>query len=60
MRAEIEVSLEVLGEADARNDPAVRSALDHTNASRRELARMYYDNTASQGSNILLRCRSQR
>ncbi|HEY5880210.1 MAG TPA: hypothetical protein VIU11_14970 [Nakamurella sp.] len=53
VRAEIEASLEVLGEADARNDPAVRSALDHTNAGRRELARMYYRNTASQGSNIL-------
>ncbi|MDF2733014.1 MAG: hypothetical protein K0S92_1649 [Desertimonas sp.] len=53
VRAEIDVSLEVHGEADARNDPAVRSALDHTNASRRELARMYYDNTSSQGSNIL-------
>ena len=53
VRAEIEASLEVLGEAEARNDPAVGSALDHTNAGRRELARMYYDNTASQGSNIL-------
>ena len=53
VRAEIEASLEVLGEAEARNDPAVRSALDHTNAGRRELARMYYENTASQGSNIL-------
>ncbi len=53
VRAEIEASLEVHGEAEARNDPAVRSALDHTNASRRELARMYYDNTSSQGSNIL-------
>ena len=53
VRAEIEASLEVLGEADARNDPAVRSALDHTSAGRRELAQMFYDNTASQGSNIL-------
>jgi hypothetical protein len=53
VRAEIEASLEVLGEADARNDPGVRAALDHTSAGRRELARMYYDNTASQGSNIL-------
>jgi hypothetical protein len=53
VRAEIEASLEVHGEADARNDPAVRSALDHTQASRRELARLYYDNTSSQGSNIL-------
>jgi hypothetical protein len=51
VRAEIEAALEVLGEADARYDPAVRSALDHTNAARRELAGMYYDNT--QGSNIL-------
>jgi hypothetical protein len=53
VRAEIEASLEVLGEPDARNDVAVQSALDHTNAGRRELARLYYDNTASQGSNIL-------
>jgi hypothetical protein len=53
VRAEIEASLEVLGEAEARNDAAVRSALDHTHAGRRELARMFYDNTASQGSNIL-------
>jgi hypothetical protein len=53
VRAEIEASLEVLGEAEARNDPAVRSALDHTQRGRRRLARMYYDNTASQGSSIL-------
>jgi hypothetical protein len=53
VRAEIEVSLEVLGEPEARAHPAVRSALDHTGAGRRELARKYYDSTASQGSNIL-------
>jgi hypothetical protein len=53
VRAEIEASLEVLGEAAARGDPAVRSALDHTDAGRRELARMYYANTAAQGSTIL-------
>lgn len=53
VRAEIEASLEVLGDAEAQADPAVRAALDHTSAGRRELARMYYDNTASQGSNIL-------
>ena len=53
VRAEIEVSLEVLGEPEALASPAVRSALDHTGAGRRELARMYYKNTASQGSNIL-------
>lgn len=52
VRAEIEASLEVLGEAAARNDPEVRSALDHTSAGRRELARMYYDNTASQSTNV--------
>ena len=53
VRAEIEASLEVLGEADAPQRHGVRSALDHTSAVRRELARMFYDNTASQGSNIL-------
>jgi hypothetical protein len=53
VRAEIDASLEILGEAEARNDPAVRSALDHTAAGRRQMARMYYDTTAAQGSNIL-------
>jgi len=53
VRAEIEASLEVLGGSQVLADPAVRSALDHTSAGRRELARMYYDNTASQGTNIL-------
>jgi hypothetical protein len=53
VRAEIEASLEVLGETEARNDTAVRSALDHTHAVRRDLASKFYDNTASQGSNIL-------
>jgi hypothetical protein len=53
VRAELEASLEVLGEAEARADRAVRSALDNLGARRRELARMYYDNTSAQGSNIL-------
>lgn len=53
VRAEIEASLEVLGEADAQADLAVRSALDHLTSSRRNLAQMYYENTAAQGSNIL-------
>ncbi|MFB4317341.1 hypothetical protein [Actinomadura sp. 21ATH] len=53
VRAELEASLEVLGEAEAQADLAVRSALDDLGARRRELARMYYDNTAAQGSNIL-------
>jgi len=51
VRAEIDVSLEVLAEADVLDTPGARSALEHTNASRQELARMYYENTASQGSN---------
>jgi len=53
VRAEIEASLEVLGETEALNDKAVRSALDHTSAVRRDLARMFYENSASQGSKIL-------
>jgi hypothetical protein len=53
VRAEIEASLEVLGESEARDNAAVRAALDHTDADRRGLARRYYDSTAAQGSNIL-------
>ena len=49
----LDASLEVLGEADARNDPAVRSALDFTNSGRQKLARMYYEKTSSQGEEIL-------
>jgi hypothetical protein len=53
VRAEIEAALEVMGEADARNDLAVRAALDKLTSDRRNLAQMYYQNTAVQGSNIL-------
>jgi hypothetical protein len=53
VRAEIEASLEVLGENEARDDLAVRSALDHLMQGRRDLAQMYYENTSAQGSNIL-------
>jgi hypothetical protein len=53
VRAEIEASLEVLGENEARDDVAVRSALDHLMQGRRDLAQMYYENTSAQGSNIL-------
>jgi hypothetical protein len=53
VRAEVEASLEVLGEAEARNETAVRTALDHTESGRRDLARTYYENTAAQGTNIL-------
>jgi hypothetical protein len=51
VRAEIDVSLEVLAEADVLATAGAKSALEHTHAQRQELARMYYDNTASQGSN---------
>lgn len=50
VRAEIEASLEVLGEAEALKDAAVRAALDHTHSVRRDLARQFYENTSSQGS----------
>jgi hypothetical protein len=50
VRAELEASLELLGEADARNDPAVRAALQHTENTRRDLARQFYENTSQQGS----------
>jgi hypothetical protein len=50
VRAEIEASLEVLGEADAKNDPAVSAALRHTDNSRRDLARQFYENKSQQGS----------
>jgi hypothetical protein len=53
VRVEIEASLEVLGEPEARADLAVRSALDNLGSRRRELAQMYYANTSAQGSNIL-------
>lgn len=53
VRAEVEVSLEVLGESDARDNRAVSSALEFTADKRRELARMFLDNTVDQGSNIL-------
>ena len=51
VRAEIDIALEVLGEADILNVADAQSALEHTHTSRRQLARMYYDNTASQGGN---------
>ena len=53
VRAEIEASLEVLSSAEALAHEGVKAATAHTWSARRELARMYYDNTASQGSNIL-------
>ena len=48
VRAEVDVSLEVLGESDARNSNAVRDALAFTASKRREMARMYYEAPAAQ------------
>ena len=53
VRAEIDVSAEVLGEADARDNVAVSSALAHTAAERRKMAEDFFSKTASQSSNIL-------
>lgn len=53
VRAEIEASLEVLGEADARDGNAVQAALEHTNKQRRALARSFHAHTAAQTSNSL-------
>jgi len=53
VRAELEVALEVLGEAEARADTKVRSALDNLVTQRRSLAQQFHDNTSAQGSNIL-------
>lgn len=53
VRAEADVSLEVLTEADARDNLAVSSALAFTGDNRRRLASQFFDQTASQHSNIL-------
>ena len=53
VRADIEVSIEVLGELDAADNEAVKSALAFTSKNRRDLAKQFYDNTADQSSNIL-------
>jgi hypothetical protein len=53
MRAEIEVSLEVLGLAEARNDNTVLAALNFTADHRRRLARRFYDRTAARGSGLV-------
>jgi len=53
VRAEIDVALEVLGEADARDNVAVSSALEFTANNRRQMAESFFDQTASQSSNIL-------
>lgn len=54
IRAEIEVGLEVLGEAEARDNTRVQSSLNFTAANRRRMARLYLDTTADQGTSINL------
>ena len=54
VRAEVEVSLEVLGEKEARDNTRVRASLGFTAANRRKMARIYLDTTANQGTNINL------
>lgn len=53
VRAEIEASLEVVGAAEARDDSAVKAALDHTDHERRRLAQSFHGHTATQSSNAL-------
>ncbi len=53
VRAEIDVAIEVMGESDARDNEAVSSALNFTHGNRRQMAQMFYERTADQGSSIL-------
>jgi hypothetical protein len=52
VRAEIEASLEVLGEAEGLSHTGVKAALDHTNQARRRLADLYYKNSGSKGPTL--------
>lgn len=54
VRAEIEVSLQVLSEADARGNTRVNSALNFTATERRKLAQTYLETTSEQGTNVNL------
>lgn len=49
-RAEVNVSLEVLGEAHARDNLAVQDALAFTATNRRNLAQMFHERASSQGT----------
>jgi hypothetical protein len=52
IRAEVEVSLEVASEADARDSKAFHDALQFGHAQRRKLARRFQDTTAMQNTKI--------
>ncbi len=53
IRAEVQVALEVLTEAHAKDDLAVQDALNFTAQSRRSLAKAFYDAAASQSTKTL-------
>lgn len=53
IRAEIEVSLELLREGDARGNTAVSDALRFTSDNRRRFARQFLERAAAQNTNIL-------
>ncbi|NVB37035.1 hypothetical protein G6O69_04280 [Pseudenhygromyxa sp. WMMC2535] len=53
VRAEIEISLEVVSESEARDNRAVQDALAFQARNRRRWARMFLDRTAQQNTNIL-------
>ncbi len=53
VRAEVEVSLEVVAEAEARDNRAVQDALAFQAENRRRWSQMFLDRTAAQNSNIL-------
>jgi hypothetical protein len=52
VRAEVEVTMEVLREADASGNPAVRDSLKFTDNNRRTLSRSFLDRTAAQNTNV--------
>lgn len=53
LRAEIEVSLQVLNEDAARGNKLVAAALGFSASQRASMASLFFDNTASQSTNIL-------
>ena len=54
IRAEIDVSLEVLGAAESRDNSRVRSSLDFTGANRRKMSKIFLNETAKQSTSVNL------
>jgi hypothetical protein len=52
VRAEIEVTMEVLREGDVKNDPAVRDANAFTSRNRKAMSSSFINNAAAQNTNI--------